>query len=140
MQKLKDIIRRGLIYETGILIAFYLFSFVLPMEQPGISARYFFLILGFSMIFSLAQEIFSIKKLHTFARYALHFAALLASFIFIYCFAGNYADRGPSSFFVAIVLFSLGYVVIAALCALVQSKVKAKKQKAAPSAYQKIYK
>ena len=140
MQKLKDIIRRGLIYETGILIAFYLFSFVLPMEQPGISARYFFLILGFSMIFSLAQGIFSIGRLPVFARYALHFASLLVCFIFIYCFAGNYADRGPSSFFVAIVLFTLAYVIIAAICALIQGKIKAKKQKAAPSTYQRIYK
>jgi len=140
MQKLLNILRRGLVYETGILIVFYLFSFLLPMEQPGIDARYFFLILAFSMIFSLAQEIFAITKLHVLARYALHYAALLASFIFIYFFAGNYAQRGLTSFFVATVLFSLFYVIFAALITLIRGKIIAKKQKSAPSAYKKIYK
>ena len=140
MQKLWQILRRGTIYETGILIVFYLFSFVLPMEQPGISARNFFLILFFSMIFSLAQEIFSFKKLHALARYAIHFATLLVCFIFIYLLAGNYAQRGPASFFVAIVLFSFAYAVIAAISALIKSRIKEKKQKNAPSTYKKIYK
>ncbi len=140
MQKLLNILRRGLVYETGILVVFYLFSFVLPMEQPGINARYFFLILVFSMIFSFAQEIFSISKIHILARYALHYAAFLASFIFIYFFAGNYAQRGATSFFVATVLFSLAYVFFAGLIALIRNKLNAKKQKSAPSTYQKIYK
>ena len=140
MQKLLDILRRGLVYETGILIVFYLFSFMLPMEQPGIDAPSFFLILAFSMVFSLAQEIFSVTKLHVLARYALHYAALLASFIFVYFVAGNYAQRGLTSFFVATVLFSLFYVIVAAVSALIRGKVKAKKQKNAPSTYKKIYK
>ena len=140
MQKLGHILRRGLIYETGILIAFYLFSFLLPMEQPGIDARYFFLILGFSFIFSFAQELFSFTKIHILARYALHFASLLTSFILIYIFAGNYAQRGATSFFVATVIFSFCYVIVAAAVALIQGKCRAKKQKTAPSSYQKIYK
>lgn len=140
MQKLLNILRRGLVYETGILIVFYLFSFMLPMEQPGIDARSFFLILAFSMVFSFAQEIFSVAKLHVLARYALHYATLLASFIFIYFFAGNYAQRGATSFFVAIVLFSLFYVIFAAVFALIKAKMKTEKQKSAPSSYKKIYK
>ncbi|MBP3591535.1 MAG: DUF3021 family protein [Clostridia bacterium] len=139
MQKLWHILRRGMVYETGILVIFYLFSFVLPLEQPGIGAVYFFLILTFSMILSLAQELFSVQRLPLLARYALHFAALLTSFILLYIVTGNYAQRGPSSFFVAIVLFAFGYVIVALPIALIRGKMKAKKQKSTPSTYQKIY-
>lgn len=140
MQKLLQIFRRSTIYETVILIVFYLFSFLLPLEQPGIGARYFFLILAFSIVLSLAQEIFNIKTIKTFVRYTLHFSVLLASFIVLYFLTGNYAQRGPSSFFVAIVLFTVGYVIVALPIALIRAKIKANKKKKAPSTYKKIYK
>ena len=139
MQKLLHIFRRGTIYETGILIVFYLFSFFLPLEQPGIGARYFFLILAFSMVLSLAQEIFNLKTIKVFVRYTLHFSVLLASFIALYLLTGNYDQRGPSSFFVAIVLFTVGYVIVALPIALIRAKLKANKKKAS-STYKKIYK
>ena len=140
MKKIWNILRRSMVYETGILFVFYLFSFILPLKQPGISARNFFLILGFSVLLSLAQEIFTIKKLPYFARYALHFAALLSCFICLYILSGNYKLRGPSSFFVAIVLFSLCYVIVALPIAMIRLKMQADAKKKAPSSYKKIYK
>jgi hypothetical protein len=40
MNKFLNILRRGAVYTTCILIVFYLFSFILPLKLPGISARY----------------------------------------------------------------------------------------------------
>lgn len=140
MQKLWQILRRGMVYETGILIIFYLFSFMVPMKQPGISAPKFFLILGFSLLLTFAQEIFTIQKMPLIARYALHFGALLTSFILLYVLAGLYKAKGPSSFFVSIVLFILGYVIVALPIAMIRAKLKAEEQKKKPSTYKKIYK
>ena len=140
MQKLWQILRRGAVIETAILIVFYLFSFMLAMKQPGISALYFFLILGFSLVLSLAQEIFSIKKIPTLARYALHFSVLLIGFICLYIFSGNYKLRGPSAFFVAIVIFIFCYALVAFPVAMIRAKMRADQQKKAPSTYKKIYK
>ena len=139
MKKLWDILCRCSVATTAILIVFYLFSTVLPLEDPGINAKAFFLIFAFSALLSVAQELFSIKKLHIAARFALHFASLAVGFILVFILSGNYERGGARSLFVGTVLFSLCYAIIAVPAALIKSKKAAKRSKDQPSTYKKIY-
>ncbi len=138
MQKCLDIFRRTAIYLTAVLTVFYLFSLVIQMKQPAILAGYFFLIFGFCLVLSLAQELFYLPKLPVAARCALHYIALVISFIFLYIFSGNYLQRGGSGLFVATVLFSACYAAVLVPCLIIYSKKQQKKKKA-ENPYRKIY-
>ena len=139
MKKILNILYRGAVYTTGIMTAFFLFSFILPLKMPVISAHYFFLILGFAMALSLSLEIFSIKALKPIWQYSINYTALIACFILLYLFSGNYEARGGSSLFVAIVLFTVGYAAIAVPNALIKGRYAKKREESKPSAYKSIY-
>ncbi len=139
MNKVLNILRRGAVYTTGIMIAFYLFSFILPLKMPGIGARYFFLILGFAMVLSLSLEIFSIKALKPIFKYGIHYVSLVICFILLYLLSGNYEARGGSSLFVASVLFTIGYAAVAVPAALIKGRYEKKREESKPSAYRSIY-
>ena len=139
MNKVLNILRRGAVYTTCIMTVFYLFSFILPLTLPAISARYFFLMLGFGMAFSLSLEIFSVKKLKPSVKYAIHYVSLVLCFIALYLLSGNYAQRGGRSLFVASVLFTVGYAAVAVPMALIKGRYARKKAQSNPSAYKSIY-
>ncbi len=139
MKKILHILRRGAAYTTGILAVLYLFSFILPMDAPVIGAKNFFLILGFAEVLSLSLELFSIRALKPVLKYGIHYVTLTASFILLYLLSGNYAERGGSSLFVAIVLFTVGYAAVAVPCALIKGRYKKKCAESKPSAYKSIY-
>ena len=139
MNKFLNILRRGAVYTTCILIVFYLFSFILPLKLPGISARYFFLILGFGVAFSLSLEIFSIKALKPLLKYGIHYVTLVLCFVALYLLSGNYGQRGGSSLFVASVLFTVGYAAVAVPMALIKGRYARKRAESNPTAYKSIY-
>ena len=139
MNRFLNILRRGAVYTTLILIVFYLFTFVIAMKMPGISAQNFFLILGFGMAFSFSLELFTIKRWKPMLKYGVHYVSLVLCFVALYLLSGNYASRGGSSLFVASVLFTVAYAAVAVPTALIKGRYARKRAQSNPSAYKSIY-
>ena len=139
MNRILNILRRGAVYTTLILTVFYLFSFVLAMKMPGISAQNFFLILGFGMAFSFSLELFAIKRWRPMLKYGVHYVSLVLCFIALYLLSGKYGSRGGSSLFVASVLFTVAYAAVAVPLALIKGRYASKRAQSNPSAYRSIY-
>ena len=115
MEKIKSIILNSTAYTVVILILFYLYALIGNLTHPAITFGTFLIILVFGFIISLANMIFSIKKLHYMLKLLIHYAALLVAFIFVFIIAGKLSLSGIASVFSAIIIFTFLYAVIYAI-------------------------
>ena len=99
-------------YTVVILMLFYLYALIGNLTHPAITFATFLIILVFGFIISLANMIFSIKKLHYMLKLLIHYSALLLAFIFVFIIAGKLSLSGIASVFSAIIIFTFLYAVI----------------------------
>ena len=118
MKKLETLLLRAAGYTVLILLLFYLFGALSEFANPYINFRTFLVILSFGAIISLAGMILRIQKIHIALRVTIHYVALLIAFFAVFIVNGNISAQGAGQVFVAVVLFSVFYVVFAAITVL----------------------
>jgi hypothetical protein len=97
------------------LIALAMFIIVsAATDMNYIALSQYLLILAFSMLISLTQEIFALRFLHILLRILIQYAALLLSFLVLFISSGKIATT-PSQIFIYIFMFTLIYVIVCAI-------------------------
>ena len=81
------------------------------MENISISIGRYFLIVGFSILITVAELIFKVKSLNKFISYLIHFSALFVSFLVVFILV-NDQDFKPSFIFSSLVIFALCYFAV----------------------------
>ena len=116
----KTFIRRVLtsscIVCTVISVFFYFLAAIVNeveelFDETAVTFRQFLLILLFSVLVALANRLLSVRRLHVALRVLIHYATLLAAFLVVFIWAGKLKISGPASVFLAIMIFSVLYLV-----------------------------
>lgn len=123
MKKLENLLLGAAGYTVLILLLFYIFGTLSNFANPYIDFRTFLVILGFGVIISLAGMILGIQKIHVALRVLIHYVALLIAFFTVFIINGNISAQGAGWVFVAIVLFTVFYLLIAGITILTKKLV-----------------
>lgn len=104
------------VVATLISVFFYFLAAIVNeveslMDETAVTFRQFLLILLFSLLVALANRLLSVKKIPIVARVAIHYATLLAAFLVVFVAAGKLKISGPSSVFLAVMIFTVLYAV-----------------------------
>lgn len=99
---------------TVISIFFYFLAAIVNeveslFDETAVTFRQFLLILLFSFLIALANRLLTVSRLHLSLRILIHYATLLGAFFVVFIRAGKLKISGPSSVFLAIMIFSLLY-------------------------------
>lgn len=126
------------LYFTVVTLLLYICGTLLDHDNTNMipTLRTELIILGFSLVVSLANIILRIKKLHVSLKILLHYAATAAGFFVLFIVAsGNNPKTGVA------IVFMLAYTVVYALiCGSVLAVRSAKKKSAIEkSDYESIY-
>lgn len=125
------------VYFTFIVAGYMLVLQIINLEEgpAAVEADRVLLFFLFSLLFSIANTIRSIKRLNAALGYVIHY--VICVFAFYTCFMLPVNMRG--SFMVTgTLIFTLGYVIVMALFALFKSRLKA--NQAANEKYEKQFK
>ena len=137
---IKSTVKRALprcsIYFTILTALYTLMVMIVNVSDSEtlLSANQILFLFVFSVLASVAWELFCLEKLHTVLRVLLHYGILL--FSFYACFLLP-AGMGGSQVFIGIVGFSLLYAIVMGLRALIRARFRANTEKA--TAYEKQY-
>ncbi len=101
---------------TVISVVFYFIAAIVNeveelFNETAVTFRQFLLILLFSVLVALANRLLAVKRLHVALRILIHYATLLAAFLVVFIWAGKLKISGPASFFLAVMIFSVLYLV-----------------------------
>lgn len=126
------------LYFTVVTLVLYSVGMLLDHDNTNMipTLRTELLILGFSLVISLANNLFALKKLHIALRVALHYAATAIGFFVLFITAsGSKPGTGVS------VVFMLAYTAVYAIICIIVFSVSAAKKKASieKSEYKPIY-
>ena len=115
MKKIKDFLLKTCGYAILILSVFYIFSAFLGASAYGILWDRFLVIIGYSLLISAADLLYSVLPIHKALCVLIHYALLLAGFIPIFIFLGAYASSPitPQRVFIAVAFFSILYFLAA---------------------------
>ncbi len=125
--KLKDHIKKILYSASAyftIIIILYTLAVIFVNVDAGeilLEASRVMLFLFFSLLLSVANYIFALKILPTFARVLIHF--VLTAFAFYLCFMAPISPT-PSTAFVGITLYTILYFVLSGIIAVIKSRYK----------------
>ena len=113
MKRLQSIFLNGCAYT--VLISVLILAITTLMSETGnlgISfTRYLiFIVCGFAV--ALANLIFEMRAVPFYARSLLHYVALLVAFLIIFTTDGVLSMNRISDFFVAIIIFTILYIVV----------------------------
>lgn len=113
MKKLQSIVLNACAYT--VLISVVILSITTLISENGnlgISfTRYLtFILCGIAI--ALANLIFSLNSIHIIIRMALHYGALLVAFLVIFTTDGILPLNDAADYFVAIIIYSLMYVLL----------------------------
>ncbi len=144
MKKIKNVILNASLYTVIILILFYLFAIASDLATEGIPFGRFMLILGFSVLISIANLVFYAEKLNYLLRILIHYATLMTSFCVIFIVSGNISKAGAPAVFVAVTVFTFFYAIAFGTVYLFKRSLgtigKAANKKNAPTSYKNLYK
>ena len=101
---------------TVISVVFYFIAAIVNeveelFNETAVTFRQFLLILLFSVLVALANRLLTVKRLHVALRILIHYATLLAAFLVVFIRAGKLKISGPASVFLAVMIFSVLYLV-----------------------------
>lgn len=131
-KKVEKIVFHICAYTLLISMLFYLFAAIAGMESISMSIGRYFIIIGFSILISLAEIIFSIKSLPKFLCYLIHFSSLFIAFLVVFILINDMEFK--SSFILSsFIIFTLCYFMILGLTIL-YSRIKFKTKKTKPRA------
>ena len=113
---IRQILTSTCVFCTVISVLFYIFTAVASeIESSAVPFRQFLLILLFSFLIAIANRLFRVRKIRFLFRLLIHYATLLAAFLLIFVAFGKLKISGPSSVFIAIILFTILYLAIIGL-------------------------
>lgn len=109
----------------------FVFSGVLSLSKtemslPTINLNNLFQIFLFSLIFSASNLLFTSKKTKFGVSLLLHYLSFVANILIVFSFIGKHFESQKNAL-VMLIIFSLIYVIIAAIAATVRHFVVAKK-------------
>lgn len=123
MKTIEKILLQSCFYTVLITLLFFSFVTLSDFADPKISFTYFLVIFLFGMAIALAGMIFEYKKIHVFLRLIIHYTVLLITFSVVFINLGNISVQSASAVFVAILLFTFLYIVIALMSWLIKKSV-----------------
>lgn len=112
MRRINKIFLTGCGYTILILSLFYAFAAISELISPAIAPQQFSLILTFGLLIALAEFMYEQLKIKKVFKCLIHYCVLLVAFCFIFIMSGNISKKGPSTVFVAVILYSVLYFVI----------------------------
>ena len=116
MKNLEKFFYHSCAYCFVLSAVFYLFAALIGMNEVNMSFLRYITLFSFSMIISSAEFIFLIKKLPTYAKYAMHYLTLCVTFVLIFftvrSTSGDYHFKA-SAVFAAVFIFSVAYFTVA---------------------------
>ena len=112
MKKIEETILKACGFSVLILLLFFAFAASTNYSSAFINFSTFAVIVGFGFLISLASLVLQIKKLNVIVRFLIHYTTLLIAFCAIFLSIGNIGSGSSSKVFVAIILFTIFYVVL----------------------------
>ncbi len=111
MKIIKDFLLKASAYTVLILSAFYIYGGIAGLNENGIHWTRFLIIAGFGTLISGVELLNSSLTIKNIFKSVIHYTVLLVGFILVFFIAGS-AELKPSTFFIAVVLFSVIYFAI----------------------------
>ena len=150
MKKIQSIVLNSCFYT--VLISVVILAITTLMSENGnlgISFTRYLIFIACGVAISLANFILDLRAVHIAIRLALHYFALLVAFLIIFTTDGVLKLERPSHFFVAVIIYSILYILIFAIVYLAKramgkldskSKNSSKKQSSTKQKYESRFK
>lgn len=111
MKNIKDFLLKASAYTVLILSVFYIYGGIAGLSENGIHWTRFLIIAGFGTLISGVEQLNSCLPIRDIFKRVINYTILLVGFIVVFFLAGT-AELKPSTFFIAVVLFSVAYLAI----------------------------
>ena len=112
MNTLKNIIYKSCFYCVILLTVFFSFVTLDQGAMASIPFSSFLFVLAIGIVIALTGLVFSIQSIPQYAKIAIQFSVLLASFYGILAFIGQFAGKGPSVYIVVGFAFAVIYTLV----------------------------
>ena len=113
MKKIEKLILQSCGYTVLLALILYAVLAISGVTDQGIPISKFLVVFGYGLLISIAGALYSYMKAKTPLKLLTHYAILLAGFIVLYLCSGVVSNINPSKIFVAVIIFTVLYVLAA---------------------------